>query len=132
MSARRACFGLLLVAWFVYFSRDAAGVHFAPDDMMNADHYWSPGPWRAVYSLFLPWRGYFRPMGGLFYLPILSVWGLNPVPYHLALSAVLLLNVWLVYRLMRALGAMDRRAGRAGGLLSRRARQSLLQHRLRL
>jgi hypothetical protein len=46
-------------------------------------------------------------MGGLFYLPIFSVWGLNPAPYHVALSLVLAVNVYLVYRLARLLGAAE-------------------------
>ena len=98
--------GLLLAAWFLYFSRDVLSVHFAPDDMMNVDNfYWTPGLWRLFYSQFLIWRGYYRPMGGIFYLPILSVWGLNPAPYHVALSLILAVNVYLVYRLARILGA---------------------------
>ncbi len=32
-----------------------------------------------LYSQLLIWRGYYWPMGGLFYVPILSVWGLNPL-----------------------------------------------------
>ena len=113
--APRLGFGLLLLAWFLYFSRDVPGVHFSPDDMMNVDNfYWTPGPWRLGYSQFLVWRGYYRPMGGLFYLPVLSVWGLNPAPYHVALSLVLLVNVYLVYRLARLLGAGELAAGLAG------------------
>src|ERR1035441_9388678 len=111
---RKLGFGLLLLAWFLYFSRDVLGVHFAPDDMMNVDNfYWTPGPWRLLYSQFLIWRGYYRPMGGLFYLPILSVWGLNPAPYHVALSAILAIGVHLFYRLARLLGA-----GRWAGFLA--------------
>jgi hypothetical protein len=96
---------LLLGAWFLYFSRDVLGVRFSPDDMMNIDHYWSPGLGRLIASQFLIWRGYYRPMGGLFYLPILAGWGLNPVPYHVVLSVIVALNVYLVYRLARLLGA---------------------------
>jgi hypothetical protein len=102
---RKPASALFLCAWFVYFSRDVLRVHFAPDDMMNIDNfYWSPGPWRLVYAQFAIWRGYYRPMGGLFYLPILSVWGLNPAPYHVVLSLLLAANVYLVYRLARLLG----------------------------
>ena len=105
-------FGLLLLAWFLYFSREVPRVAFSPDDMMNIDNfYWSRGPWSLLYSQFLFWRGYYRPMGGLFYLPIFSVWGLNPVPYHVALSLVLLANVCLVYRLARLLGCGELSAG---------------------
>jgi hypothetical protein len=105
---------LLLGAWFLYFSRDVLGVRFSPDDMMNVDNfYWTPGIWRLVYAQFLIWRGYYRPMGGVFYLPILSLWGLNPAPYHAALSLVLAVNVYLVYRLARLLGAGGWAAGLA-------------------
>jgi hypothetical protein len=114
LPARKFGFGLLLLAWFLYFSRDVLRVHFSPDDMMNIDNfYWSPGPWRLFYSQFLLWRGYYRPMGGLFYLPILSVWGLDPAPYHVALSSILLVNVYLVYRLVRNLGGGELAAGLA-------------------
>jgi hypothetical protein len=103
-----------LLAWFLFFSIDGWRAHFSPDDMMNIDSfYWTPGPLRLFLSQFLLWRGYYRPVGGLFYLPILSGWGLNPLPYHVALSAILLVNVWLVYRLARRLGAEWPAAGLA-------------------
>lgn len=112
--ARKIGAAVLLLAWFVYFSRDAWRVRFSPDDMMNIDNfYWSPGPWRVFYAQFLIWRGYYRPMGGLFYLPILSVWGLHPAPYHVALSLVLAANVYLFYRLARLLGGGELAAGLA-------------------
>jgi hypothetical protein len=102
----RRLLAAFLLAWFWFFSWDGLRAHFSPDDMMNIDSfYWTPGWRRLLVSQFLLWRGYYRPMGGLFYLPILSGWGLNPLPYHVALSVVLLLNVWLVYRLARLLGA---------------------------
>ena len=103
---RRRLLALFLFAWFWFFSWDGLRAHFSPDDMMNIDSfYWTPGAWRLWVSQFLIWRGYYRPMGGLFYLPILRGWGLNPLPYHVALSLILLMNVWLVYRLARLLGA---------------------------
>ena len=114
LRVRRVACAVLPLAWFLYFSRDVLGAHFAPDDMMNVDNfYWTPGLWRVAYSQVLIWRGYYRPMGGIFYLPILSLWGLNPAPYHVALSLVLLVNVYLVYRLARLLGAGAVAAGLA-------------------
>ena len=98
--------GVFLLAWFLFFSRGVLSVHFAPDDMMNADSfYWTPGWARAIASQFLPWSGYYRPMGGLFYMPLVSLWGLDPAPYHVVLSLVLAVSVGLVYRLARLLEA---------------------------
>jgi hypothetical protein len=50
-------------------------------------------------------------MGGLFYLPILAAGGLNPAPSHIALSLVLAVNVYLVYRLACLLGSGEPAAG---------------------
>lgn len=110
----KAAAGLFLLAWFLTFSRDVLRVQFSPDDMMNIDNfYWTPGPWRLFYSQFLLWRGYYRPMGGLFYYPIYSLAGLNPAPYHVGLTLLALVNVYLIYRLALRLGSGSLAAGLA-------------------
>jgi hypothetical protein len=97
-------FALFLVAYFLWFNRDAVSVPFGADDLMNLSEHWRH-PWRAVYGNFVLWHDFYRPMGGWFYVPIFRVFGLNPVPFHVALLALVLLYVGLVYRLGRALGA---------------------------
>ena len=88
---------LFLLAYFIYFSWDALRVHFAPDDMMNLGFAWTPMPFELVARQFLPWRAFYRPMAGLFYAPILHVFGLNPRPYHIAIFCILLANVYLLF-----------------------------------
>src|SRR5580692_3652048 len=102
---RRLAFAAFLLAWFIYFTRDGLGVHFAVDDIGNMAHYYRGGPVALAVSQFTIWHGDYRPMGGLFYVPILIFAGLNPVPYQAALLAILLVNVYFVYRLARRLGA---------------------------
>jgi hypothetical protein len=99
VSRRRLLFALLLVAWFCYFSYDTLSVHFAPDDMMNLAGYWRTKPAQLVTSHVLLWRGFYRPMGGVFYLPLFHLFGFNPAPYHTVILAILLANVFLVWRL---------------------------------
>jgi hypothetical protein len=70
---------------------------------MNLDYYWRLRPWQWLLMFVTPWRGGYRPMGGAFYLPLFQWFGLDPVPYHVALAALLLVNVWLVFRFARAL-----------------------------
>jgi hypothetical protein len=94
-----------LLAYFVYFTYDGLRVHFAVDDIGNMAHYYRGGPGALVLSQFTLWRGDYRPMGGLFYVPILTLAGLNPVPYQAALLLILAANVYLVYRFARLLGA---------------------------
>ena len=111
---RRLAFAAFVLAWFVSFTWDGLRVHFAVDDIANIAHYWRDGPPALAVSQFTIWHGDYRPMGGVFYLPILAFAGLDPVPYQAALLAIVLLNVFLVYRLAVRLGAGELAAGLAG------------------
>jgi hypothetical protein len=108
--ARRAAVAFVL-AWFVYFANDGLFATFAPDDMMNLHGYWQPGPWRAIESQFMLGSNTYRPMGAVFYLPLYTLFGLNPLPYRVVIFAVMLLNVWLAFRFARALGLTEIAAG---------------------
>jgi hypothetical protein len=112
-SWRKLAFAAFVLAWFVFFTYDGLRVHFAVDDIGNMAHYFRGGPVALAISQFTIWHGDYRPMGGLFYVPILAVVGLNPVPYQVALLVILLVNVWFVYLVARRLGAGELAAGLA-------------------
>ncbi|MGD0868089.1 MAG: hypothetical protein ABSB88_00955 [Bryobacteraceae bacterium] len=61
----------------------------------------------------MPWGGFYRPMSGLFYLAVFSLFGLNPAPYHVATWLVLLASAYLMYRMARLLGGGELAAGLA-------------------
>jgi hypothetical protein len=109
--APKLAFAALVLAYFLYFNWGALKVRFAPDDMMNLSSYWRLEPWRMLLHEFMIWGGYFRPMAAFFYLPIFYAFQLNPVPYHAAMLAVMLANVYLVYRFARLLGCQRAVAG---------------------
>jgi hypothetical protein len=113
VSRRRLFFALILFAWFCYFSYDTLSVRFAPDDMMNMAGYWRTRPAQLVTSHVLLWRGFYRPMGGVFYLPLFHFFGFQPAPYHAVILAILLANVFLVWRLANLLRAGPTAAGLA-------------------
>ena len=100
----KLAFAVFLLAYFLFFTYDGLRVHFAVDDIGNMAHYYRGGPLALAISQFTLWHGDWRPMGGLFYVPIFAFAGLNPVPYQAALLLILLVNVYLVYRLARLLG----------------------------
>lgn len=100
-----------LAAYFWFFSWDAVAVKFAPDDLMNLGHYWRLSGRELLVQFAAPWTGGYRPMGAVFYLPLLKAFGLNPAPYHVAMLLILLANVFLVYRLARALGCSETAGG---------------------
>ena len=102
-----------LLAWFIYFCWDVPTVHFAPDDMMNMAYYFRAGWGRLLAAQVTPWTGFYRPMGGLFYMGLFHWFGLNPVAYHAVILPVLLASVYLVYRVARLLGSGELESGLA-------------------
>ena len=104
---QKLALGLLTLAYFWYFNREGLWAHFTADDMMNMDQYWRMGPVRLILDQFMPWRGSYRPLAGLFYLPILHAFGLNPLPYHAVLLAILAVNLYLMYRFAKFAGANE-------------------------
>jgi hypothetical protein len=95
---------LITLIYFVYFNRHNLGVQFASDDFMNIYGTWQHSFWRNLYDMISPWRGAYRPMAACFYLPLLRCFGLNPYPFHVALLALHLVNLGLLYRLARRIG----------------------------
>src|SRR6185503_14415842 len=76
-----------LACYFLYFNLASLKVRFGPDDMMNMANYWRLPAAKLAWSQVAPWRGYYRPMGGLFYVPLFRWFGLSPAPYHAAIAA---------------------------------------------
>ena len=102
---RKFALAIFLTAYFLVFNWGSLRVHFALDDLANIGHYFEYSPLQLVLSNLLPWRGDYRPMGGLFYIPIYHFAGFNPMPYQAGLLALLLANVYWAYRFARLLGA---------------------------
>ena len=99
----------MLALYFFYLNRNTLSVHFALDDLSNMRYYYVfKGSWiQLIQSQFALWRGDYRPMGGLFYMPIFHFAGLNPAPYQAVLLVLMLGAVYLVQRVAASLGAGD-------------------------
>ena len=110
---RRLAAAALLLAYFLYFSWDRLRVPFSSDDLMNLDFYWKRGVGWMLLSQWPLWRGLYRPMGAVFYMPLFEGFGLNPAPYHVAVMLLLLANAYLLYRFAKVLGAGELAAGLA-------------------
>jgi hypothetical protein len=110
---RKTAAALALAGYFAYFNRDSFQAKFAEDEMLAIWVFWHPSPWRLLTSQFMLWRGYFRPLAGLFYMPIFLKFGLNPVPYKIGLLLLLALGAWLIYRVARVLGCGELTSGLA-------------------
>src|SRR5262245_30685374 len=96
-----------ITAYFFFVSWDTLKAPFAADEMIAIYWHYHPTPWRLLWSQFMLWHGYLRPLAGFFYLPTYLLFGLNPVPYHALLLLLLLCGVYVMYRFAKALGASD-------------------------
>lgn len=104
LSRRNALIALsLVVVYFIWQTRDAFGVYFMPDDLMNLYQYVET-KWPALLraNVFF-WSSSYRPLGGLLYKGIHAIWGFRPLPFHLVLHAVLIANIVMTYALASVL-----------------------------
>jgi hypothetical protein len=101
----------LLAAYFIYFNWDRVTMHFAADEMMNISLYFRPGPWRLALWQLSIWKNVPRPLGGVFYLPLYYLFGLNPAPYQIVITVILAANGYWLYRFARILGCAPLVAG---------------------
>jgi hypothetical protein len=125
---RKPAFALLTLAYFFYFNWNGLWARFGADDMENMVRCWRPAPLRLLLDALLPWHGAYRPMAGLFYLPLLHWFGLNPFPYHVAMLLILLGNLYLMYRFALRLGCGELQAGIATLLVAYHAGLSMLYY----
>jgi hypothetical protein len=88
---------IVLVAYFSYFASGAIRAHFAGDDPVNLGYYWPRGFGRVLLDNLCFWSTAYRPMGGVFYLSIYHFFHLNPLPYRLAILAILAANIGLTW-----------------------------------
>jgi hypothetical protein len=125
---RKPLFALLILIYFLYFNWNGLWTRLAADDMMNMDFCWRPGPVRLSLDLIMPWRGAYRPMAGLFYLPLLHFFGLNPIPYHAVMLGILLGNLYLMYRFALQVGCDNLQAGLGTLIVAYHAGLSMLYY----
>lgn len=100
MRALTARFGpaLFLVAYFFWFAGGGLRARFTGDDLMNLNFHLTPSFARLVLSNLTYWTTAYRPMGGILYVAIYRLAGFHPLPFRVVCFALLLLNLWLLYR----------------------------------
>jgi hypothetical protein len=99
----RAVFWTVLAIFFLVFHAAVPRAHFGSDEMMNLYRHWSPPLWRTIAADFIFWSKTIRPMAALYYLPLYRLFGLNPLPFNIARSLILLLNTLVFFQLAKAI-----------------------------
>jgi hypothetical protein len=89
---------LFLVAYFFWFAGRGLWARFTGDDLMNLNFHLTPSLPELLRSNLTYWTTAYRPMGGIFYVAIYRLAGFHPMPFRAVCFALLLANLWLLYR----------------------------------
>src|SRR5262249_53675295 len=91
-----------IAVYFLHFAIPALRAKFAPDDMMNLGKFWMDGFFKVWWTELTQSNGY-RPVAAAIYLPIYHFFGLNPVPYRVALLAMVGTNLFFTFKIAQRL-----------------------------
>ncbi len=109
--ALRIAFGALILAYALRFTLPSLEAGFNGDDPMNIHYYWWRGAGQLLRNLPLFFTTYQRPMGGVYFSLLYHFFGLNPLPYHVVLVFLLVLNTFLAYRFGRLISGSELTGG---------------------
>lgn len=90
----------LLVAFFFYCAGFGLFIHLGYDDIMNTTFAWDPPLHSLLLALLSPFTTFYRPTGSALYRLMFAIFGLRPEPFRVVTYALLVCNLWLVYRLV--------------------------------
>jgi hypothetical protein len=108
---KRAAVGAFIAIWFLAQSWRGMLVDFTEDDLMNMYFAWVLPLPRLLVGNLTPFNSVYRPVGSAFYRVMYDAFGFHPMPFRVAAYALMLLNIWLVYRLATAVtGSIETRA----------------------
>jgi hypothetical protein len=101
--AQSAAVALAPAAWFLANTWRGLLVPFTNDDLMNLYGAWTLPAWKLFVANLSPFTAVYRPLGSAFYRIVYLCAGLHPLPFRVVTYALMLVNVWLVYRLAKML-----------------------------
>jgi hypothetical protein len=97
---------LLLAVYFAVSSSPGLHAYFTQDDGGNLLHmhkYWERSLLDVLGSPLRVVTGAFRPLGGVYYFVLYRLAGFNPVPFRVTCLALMLVNLFLAFALLRRL-----------------------------
>ncbi len=104
---------VLLGGFFFYCAGFGLRTPFGYDDVMNIDFAWEPPLRKLALALPVPFTSFYRPAGAAVYRLLFDIFGLRPHPFRDAVYGLLVINLFLVYKLAvrlsrsREIGAMS-------------------------
>jgi hypothetical protein len=100
--------GIFLVLYFFWFAGGGVRARFTGDDLSNLAVHLTPSLAGLLARNLAYWSSAYRPMGGIVYVAIYRLAGFHPLPFRIVCFALLLGNLWLLYRVaLRLTGGRD-------------------------
>ncbi len=93
----------ILVLYFLHFALPSLAGGFNEDEMTGMYAYWRPGALKLLWANICFWKGFGRPAGALYYLPLYHCFSLNPQPYRVVQVSILAASIPMLYYLARLL-----------------------------
>ena len=90
--------GIFLTAYLFWFAGGGLWARFTGDDLMNLNFHLTPSFGGLLLSNITYWSTAYRPMGGLVYAAVYHLAGFHSMPFRVVCFALLVANLWLVYR----------------------------------
>jgi hypothetical protein len=96
-SAAVAVASASIAAWFLYFAWGGLWAPLSGDDIANLHEYLQKPAGSLIFDNFRYWSTAYRPLGGLFYVPLYKIFGVHPFPYRVACFVLLGANLILLH-----------------------------------
>lgn len=90
--------GLFLIGYLFWFAGGGLWARFTGDDLMNLNFHLKPSFAGLLLSNLTYWSTAYRPLGGIVYVAIYRLLGFHSMPFRVVCFALLLGNLWLLYR----------------------------------
>jgi hypothetical protein len=93
----------ILGAWSLGHTWKGLLIYFTDDDLMNLYRAWVVPLSKLVVANLTPFTSVYRPAGAALYRTVYFWAGLNPLPFRIVAYALMMFNLWLIFRLARLL-----------------------------
>jgi len=101
-------FGGFTTAYFLFLASDGLKAYFTGDDVMNFYHAWVISVPELLKRVVLYYSTDSRPLPGLTYRVIYFFTGFHPLPFRILCFALILMNLFLLYRFtIRLTGSIE-------------------------
>jgi hypothetical protein len=117
---------IFIAGLFFYCAGFGLRTPFGYDDITNITVAWQAPLHELLLALLVPFTTFYRPAGSAVYRLLFDLFGLNPLPFRIFVYTLLLLNLWLVYKLASRLSRSPEIGALAAFLYTFHTRLSLI------